>query len=382
MYVVDRYPELSQTFVRDEIAELRRRGVAVTVLGLAVGDTSGDAANVQFLVRRDLVSALPIVLRFMATHPVLFLRAAFRVVRLRGSYWRLFLTAVVPFAHEHTGRVDRVHAHFAWGASGVAAYLGALLAAPVSVTTHARDIFVDAKLLTQKFAFCDVVVTVCEYNERWLRERGLARTPIRVVPCGVELPVLSADSTRSGRVVAVGRLVPKKGFDLLIKAVAALGDKVDGVTVDILGDGPERDRLTRLVEELGLDDVVFLRGATSHPEALAAIGDAQVFVLPCRVDADGDSDAMPVVIREAMASAVPVVSTTVAGIPETVTPRTGWLCEPDDDQALARALLEALQNPEKTRLFGEAARRRVEERFTVQTSIDQLLAAWSPARSG
>lgn len=140
---------------------------------------------------------------------------------------------------------------------------------------------------------------------------------------------------------------------MLLRALATVAHQWDRLT--IVGDGPERSRLETLCRELGLDGHVHFAGALPHAETLARIGQARMFCLPARPAWDGDSDAMPVVIREAMARGVPVVASRLAGIPESVDEQVGWLVEPGSATSPAAALRAALVGP--MNMSGSADRR-------------------------
>ncbi len=168
--------------------------------------------------------------------------------------------------------------------------------------------------------------------------------------------------------LGVGRLVPKKGFDLLVEAVAA----VPGARLRLVGEGPERERLEAQVRRLGLGSRVELLGARPHAEVLDLVARARVLALPARVAADGDRDSMPVVVKEAMARSVPVVVTSVAGLPEAVDGTCGWVVPPEDPAALAAALREALDDPAEAARRGAAGRVRVQERFALADQVSVL----------
>jgi glycosyltransferase involved in cell wall biosynthesis len=175
-------------------------------------------------------------------------------------------------------------------------------------------------------------------------------------------------------VVSVARLVPKKGFDVLIDAAAELVRTRPDLRVEIVGDGPLRADLESRIAEHRLRDVVQLRGALSHEHSLERIAAARAFALPCRIAADGDRDSMPVVIKEAMARCVPVVATDVVAVPEMVDATCGVVVPPDDPSALAAGLDKVLGDPELAAAMGAAGRRRVETSFTLAGEVAKLRA--------
>lgn len=379
-YVVDRYPRLSQTFVANEIAELRRRGFTVPVITIEPGDPLGDATEVagdDVFVLRDfrpasVASRLRTKLTPRRDGPVL-AAVADEVGGGEGQIpaWKLPALA----RHLHRRGITHIHAHFAWQAAGAAWALAAQLDVPWSMTVHANDIFSRRRNLAAKLAAAHRVVTVCEYNLEYLQSELGVERDIDLIVCGVEVPPVADLPTRKTTdVVAVGRLVEKKGIDLLLRAVGHVKHELPSVRVTIVGDGPERGRLEQMSRDLDTASHVTFTGAASHEEALRAIGEARVFAFPGRITSSGDRDSMPVVIKEAMARCVPVVATDVAAIPEMVDDEVGRLVPPEDEHALAKAICELLHDDELAARLGEAGRRRVERRFTLQGEVAKLAA--------
>ena len=380
VYVLNRYPVLSQTFVRDEVAALRAAGVEVDVLALEEGGDPLGGPEARTVLR----PAPPLLalrsLAWWSTHHPLRLARALGAAARSGDYRDVALRALPTVARQLL-RADRpapptnVHAHFAWGASSVAGYLGTLLGVPATVTAHAKDIYLDVPRARRRMDALRAVVTVCDYNVRHLREVvGLPpSTPVFVVPCAVE-PVEAVPAPPGGPdVVSVGRLVQKKGFATLLRAVAEVRRELPDVRVEVVGDGPLREQLERCRADLGIERNVTFAGALDHRATLARIEAGRVFCLASEHDDDGDSDALPVVIREAMVRARPVVTTAVAGIPETVEDgRSGWVVPEKDVHALARALLQALRDPGEAQERGLAGRRRALREWTSAGQAEQL----------
>ncbi len=378
VYVLSRYPQLSETFVSNEIAGLRRRGFQVRVIALGRGDTevADGPADLQLLEgRRWSVRRLLAVFRARPDYRSRLLRL---LVGQRLTYAVSFVKALPDLVDylATLGPIERVHTHFAWAASSVGMYVSALTGRPLSITVHARDLYISPKYLQAKIDACDPLVTVCDYNRQWLADRNFRVDRLAVVPCGVQVEPVAPQERTGANLVGVGRLVEKKGFDLAVRALPAVRTRVPDVHLDLVGDGPERQRLESLARECGVADLVTFHGARPHAEALAMIDAATAFVLPCRIDSEGDSDALPVVLREAMARGAAVVSTTVAGIPETITPDTGWLVAPDDEMALADAISAVLTDPAERRRRVLAAHQRVLARYTIEVGVSELLQAW------
>lgn len=397
VYLLRHYPQLSQTFVRNEIAGLRDLGHEVRVLSLKASDTEHVdpewAGPYERWPSVSTAEGLRSLVWWALRHPVRVLRLLAAARAMGFSERRRLALLEVPFVARRlavAGPVRAVHTHFAWPVSLEPTVLVArLLGARSSVTTHARDIYLPSTGLEQLLTLVDRVVTVCRYNVAELSRAGLwpaGRPDPTVVPCGVDVPAVTAPRSSSGshQIVSVGRLVEKKGFDDLIAAMADVIREVPGARLDIIGDGPRRAELEQQIADLGLGEVVTLRGAAPHAQVLDAISGSDVFALACRVDSDGDSDAMPVVIREAMARALPVVTTDVAGIGESVDDAAGWLVQPRDPRALAAALTESLMDPEEARTRGSRGRARVETVWTLQhtaAAMEQFIAEGEPRAS-
>ncbi|MBX9244517.1 glycosyltransferase family 4 protein [Actinotalea ferrariae] len=388
-YVLSGYPVVSQTFVRDEIAALRAAGRAVDVTSM----TRADRDRIPLAWSGPVRTAADIT-RFGALRDGLWWlrrpRAVLRLARaLRRTGFaraRLALRGVPTVARRLAARdVVVCHSHFGWAGLVAAVYVGALLDRPVTATLHAADIYLAGPELARSVALLDRVITVCEYNVRRLEALGVDPAHVRVVPCGVDTTVPVPPTGDPALVVSVGRLMPKKGMDVLLRAFGPVVEAVPHARLEIVGEGPEEASLRRLVSELGLDGRVTFAGALDHAHTLERIGAGAVFALACRVLPDGDSDAVPVAIREAMVRARPVVTTSVAGIPENVDDETGWVVPSEDPESLAKALVEALEDASARQRKGEAARRRQVDHYSLTASAERLQDLWAglvEARAG
>jgi colanic acid/amylovoran biosynthesis glycosyltransferase len=382
-YVLGAHLQPSQTFVHQEIEELRRQGESVRVLAVRRGEVPQDDVLYLGDVRPGRRPLLASHLRAGLRRPIGYVRYLLRARALRSELGRLPSQVrwwVLPLVAEdlRRDRVRHLHSHFAWQGAAAADLLAPLVGVPWSVTLHANDVFSRRRNLARKLADADRLVTVCRYNEDWMRRHlGLTR-PVHQVVCGVRVPERPWPRTPGADVVTVGRLVPKKGFDVLLRAMALARQQVPAATLDIVGEGPCRSELEALVLELGLGDRVRLLGERSHAESLARIAAASVFALPCRVADDGDRDSMPVVVKEAMVREVPVVASDVVAVPEMLAGGCGVLVPPDDPEALAAQLVRLLGDVEGARAMGARARLRVLERFTLEGEVAKLRALFPP----
>jgi glycosyltransferase involved in cell wall biosynthesis len=358
LYVLERYPELSQTFVEGEIRELIAAGQPVEVVALA----PGRALGYEPAARAAYPAAPPA--RVAAAAGVAARRpgAMTRIVRGErfwppGSSIVRGLTRIAPWvAAARRGR--HLHAHFATEAATIARLLGELSGTPFSFAAHATDVFANAGEMRANLAAAAFCVTDCDYNRRHIARvapEHAAKVEVMIVPADADRFARGREYRPDGPIVGVGRLVEKKGFEDLVRAAAAVGDR----EVLIAGEGPMRPRLESLIAETGAP--VRLLGAIPHREVRDLVESAALFVLPCVVAADGDRDGTPTVVAEAMALEVPVVGTEEVGLPELIGPDRGRLVPPRDHRALAGAIGELLAGDPADRVaMGRAGRAWVE----------------------
>ncbi|MEA2221006.1 MAG: hypothetical protein QOJ35_3632 [Solirubrobacteraceae bacterium] len=370
--MLDQWPELSETFVVNELEALRRQGHAVRVQAGRIAPhpnpEAPDDVDVALLGGgspwRDLAW-------LAARRPAAVARDLARRRRWRREEWVRPLRALAGPARRIAAEGDEhLHAHFAGGAALDALRLAALTGLPFTVTAHAYDIFAQPRNLREKLERADAVFTGCDYNV--VRLRALApRAIVHEVVMGVDAGAFQRSTPLpDGRsVLAVGRLVEKKGFDVLVDAAARLGD----VRVRIVGDGPLRGELERRIASSG--SPVELLGSGPPAQVLGAMQDADALAMPCVVAPDGDRDSMPVVVKEAMAMCLLVVASDEVGLPECVLEPWGFLAAPGDAEALAAALSAALAlNRYERRAAGAAARRWVLEHADVDRETARMAA--------
>jgi glycosyltransferase involved in cell wall biosynthesis len=264
--------------------------------------------------------------------------------------------------------VEHLHAHFAHSPAAVA-YMARLAGGPrFSFTAHAKDLYTTLpRNLAIRVKAAVFVLTCTRFNARYLRELlPDISTPIHVVHHGTDLHRFTPSRRRpeAGLIVSVGRLVPKKGYPLMIQALSRMASAGVSFRSEIFGGGPMRAELEAAVREAGLHHRIYFHGARPQEEIVGAYSRAAVFVLAPIIVSDGDRDGIPNVLVEAMASGVPVVSTTISGIPELINHgNNGLLVEPDDAQALADAISQVLLDPQLAGRLATAGRRTVERNF-------------------
>lgn len=376
-YILNTYPVPSGTFIRGEIEALEAAGVDVA--RFAVRRFEGtlvdpadqrEAAATRYLLAGNTGGLVRAALREVLTNPV-------RLAATLPCWWRLYLTAgegVVRHAaylmeaaalrQETQARgIGHLHSHFSGNAPAVA-MLAHLLGGPTfSFTAHGPDEFVEAPRASvgEKIARAAFVVAISDFCRATLT--GLARTPedarkIVVARCGLALerfapaPPVAADNLT---LVCVGRLCPQKGQVHIPAAVAALRPRFPGLKVLLVGDGESRAAVEAEIARHGVGDEVQLLGWADNARVRALVAGSRALLLPSY------AEGLPIVIMEAFALARPVISTTIAGIPELVDDSCGWLVTPGVHAELVEAMGDVLAaSPEQLAAMGAAGRARVE----------------------
>lgn len=386
------FPVLSETFVLDHVTGLRDRGVRVTVV--ASGPSTDEPRHpgardldVDRIVRRPLPTSTLARARLVASavRPLGPRRLAAAVLRSRREH--VGLTRAVVESTTLTdlpGDVDVVHSHF--GPVG-ATVLGALREAgrdvPVVTTFHGYDVSIRDDI-DRVYAglFRDPRSLLLTVSDRWRRvltAAGAHPERTKVLRQGIDLGAYEyAPAARTGgplRVLSVGRLVEKKGFLDAADAVAAAAADGHDLVWTVIGGGPERQRLEERVARHDLADRVTLMGPRTRNEVGRAMRASHVMLAPSRTASNGNMEGIPVVLMEAMASGLPVVSTHHSGIPELVVDeRSGLLVSEGDVDALSRCLGLLDRDEPLRRRLAAAGRERVDELHDADKQLDTLLA--------
>jgi len=379
-YVLDSWPRLSETFVRRELA-IAARLHDVRILALERSNETVDDDESRTLEAR--VTFLGVDFEgargagsVSLLHPLRARRAllAARRARVEGTLRRL--PALLGAADRlRRWRVDRIHAHFARWATAAAEVLSAYTGAPFGFTAHAYDLFDDPVRFHEKVRAASWVVTCSDFgaaNARRLAREAAAK--IVTIRHGLDLgrwaPATAPRAPGPCRILAVGRLIPIKGFDVLIDAAALLRQRGVDAALELVGEGEAAPALEAKARTLGLADRVRLVGARRPDEVREAMRTwADVVAVPSRLD------RLPNVVAEALACGRPVVATSVGGIAELVTHgETGLLVAPDDAAALADALARLAADPALCVRLGAAGRARVEAVFDADVNVRALLA--------
>lgn len=375
----DFFPLISETFVLEEGLRLRELGHDVEVVAMArPADPAAGAGDlpVRYLGEDPLPRQFVALGRLVARDP-----GAWRRDRADRARWAAEeavapMRALAPHALRLLATPGaRLHAHFASSGALAAMRVARLTGRPWSLTAHAYDIYAQPANLREKLRSADFVTSGCDYTVRDLRELAGEDRAARVhrIAMGVDLERFARATPHPelGPVLAVGRLVEKKGFGTLVRAAAR--PELAEAEVLIAGEGQLRAELEADIERRGVGGRVRLLGASTHDEVRELLERAAALAMPCVVAADGDRDSAPVVVKEALAMEVPVVASDEVGLPEIVRPEFGRLVPPGDDGALAVALAEVLALPPAERAaMGRAGREFVAREANSRTEAARL----------
>lgn len=395
--VVKGYPRLSETFIAQELRGLELAGLDLVIVSLR-HPTDGK----RHALHDEIAAPVLYLPEYLYQEPLRVLRGLWSASRHPG-FWptlraflgdlrrdpspnrlrRLGQAAVLAAEWPQGG--EWLHAHFIHTPASVADYAARILGLGWTVSAHAKDIWTSPDWeLGGKLARARWAVTCTATGHAHLQ--ALARDPARVHLSyhGLNLdrfPRFEGDrgerdgshADHSVRIVSVGRAVPKKGYDILFRALARLPADLHWRFAH-LGGGAEREVLRALATELGIADRITWHGAVTQTEVLQAYRTADLFALACRITPDGDRDGLPNVLVEAASQGLACVSTHISGIPELFTnAENGWLVPPEDPDALARALAEAITRPDLRNRLGQAAAARVRSTLDYHTSVAQLV---------
>ncbi|MEM6565357.1 MAG: glycosyltransferase [Pseudomonadota bacterium] len=393
--LVKGWPRLSETFIAQELVGLEEAGVSFEIWSLR--HPTDKKLHPLHARLKAPVYYLP---EYLKDEPARVARGLWFARSLPGfsDAWRIFRK---DYARDKTpNRIRRfgqacvlvrelspdiagLYAHFLHTPSSVARYAAILSGLPWSFSAHAKDIWTSPdwelkeKLHPATFgatfgATCTAVGAA--------HLRGLADRPDRVdlVYHGLDLSRFPEPPTRVARnpsaalrLMSVGRLVEKKGFDRLIKAFALLPEDLDWHWTHIGGGSLQHD-LQSLAERFGLSERVTWRGACDQPEVIEAMRDADMFVLPSRVAADGDRDGLPNVLMEAASQMLPILTTPVSAIPEFIETGVHGILSYDSPEELARQITEFAKREDAGLAMAQAAHARLVSDFRMEPGIARL----------
>jgi glycosyltransferase involved in cell wall biosynthesis len=405
--VLKGYPRLSETFIAQELLGLERAGLELVLVSMR-RPTDAKRHPVHDEIRAPVVY-LP---EYLHEEPGRVFRA-FIAGLSRGGFWRALARFAADLPHDFTrNRVRRfgqalvlaaewpadagwLHAHFIHTPASVTAYASQILGIPWTCSAHAKDIWTSSDWdLQGKLSAARWVVTCTETGHAHLRTLAASAGHVHLSYHGLDLTRFGpfdgrragndgSDPSRPVAILSVGRAVEKKGYDLLLSALALLPKDLAWRFVHI-GGGEKLGALKAQAQSLGLSERIAWKGALAQEDVLDHYRHSDIFALACRIAADGDRDGLPNVLVEASSQGLVCVSTNVSGVPELLSDgENGLVVEPEDAALLARALERAIREPALRARLGQVAEERVRTHFDHRSSIGQLTrlfeSAWEQA---
>ncbi|MFT5732080.1 MAG: colanic acid/amylovoran biosynthesis glycosyltransferase [Planctomycetota bacterium] len=387
-YLTTDYPKVSHTFIRRELLALESRGHEIQRLSIRRGQTFVDGADFEE-AKRTFYCLQQSPIRMLVAFGCAAFLSPFRFLRALKTMWELaavsdrsllrhiaYLTeATILLRHLRSHAVEHVHVHFGTNAAAVALLLRTLGGPPYSMTVHGPDEF-DAPIggsLGKKVAGSLFTVAISSYCvsqiRRWINFEDWDKVHIVHCTVGSEFtepaPLIPSESTT---LTCVGRLTPQKGQIVLLEALALVRGRGVDAKVILVGDGELREVLEDQIRRLRLESAVEITGWVNESRVREALIASRAFVLP------SFAEGLPVAIMEALALGRPVISTSIAGIPELVTDHEcGWMVTPSDVESLADAMQEAIELPiSSLSKMGLVGRERILRHFTDVGEAEKL----------
>jgi colanic acid/amylovoran biosynthesis glycosyltransferase len=392
-YLLHRFPYRTETFIVREMHGVVEAGAEVSIFSMmAPGSDSASDQGERLMAVANYSAAVsgPVVaanLRMMARRPLRYVRS---LLRLIGRTWRepavmaltvgLFPKAVLYAQQIERRGIQHMHAHFVWIEGLAAGVVRDLTGIPFTIQPHAFGLF-GRNQTNVRLELSDAtgIVTISEYNRRHITDLDPSLAPrIDVVHCGVDIERFppkphTDDDDGPVRILSVGRAIEKKGHEYLIDACALLRDRGFEFECDlVVGFDEGSAQLQRRIDGHAVGDRVRLRDMVDERGVIRYLHGADIFALACVVSASGDRDGIPVALMEAMACELPVVSTTVSGVPELVKDGAGLLAPPNDASALADALERLIGSRQLRMEMGRRGRAIVAEEFSASAGAARM----------
>lgn len=397
-YITNCFGIQSHTFIRREIEQLNKLDVEVELLGIRaeISDSLSRqeralVANTHYLYPLKLLQCVYLNLYWALLRPQAYWPTLWKAVtngesRPLPHIKLLYHFFVAPY-HAHyiaTHGVEHIHAHFLNVSATIAMYASLLTAVPYSITVHSAGTRQAPHIIgiPMKLRYAQFLVMISHYNIEYFDAIFPCKHKSIVVRCGMDLhqypykpktqTIDLPESSPAINVLAVGRMVEKKGFQTLLEATKILVHRGRRVSLEILGAGPLCGQLQEFVNGNDLAHSVQFPGQASSEQVRAKMLAADMVAVPSVTSRSGEMEGIPVVLMEAMALGVPVVSTSHSGIPELVrNGETGMVVEEKNATALADALAYVQDHPAERAQWVERARHLIETEFNVAVVAEQ-----------
>jgi glycosyltransferase involved in cell wall biosynthesis len=390
--ILNCYPQTTETFVAQELLGLERAGLTFEILSLE---------KPRDLKRSSLNNGIKAVVHYVP-HPLLALPSVYRAWRrMRGRQgyrtafrdclddllrtgnpllFNQFARALIA-CDRFSDRAVHVHAHFMNRPAAVARYAASMMSVAWSCSAHAKDIWTQPRSsLIASLATATWTVTCSKHGYEYLKSLSPRPDSIHLSYHGLDIDRFAhfeedrpsrtgSDPDRPLQLLTIARAVPKKGLDILLRALSIVGDDLHWRLVHV-GGGGQLWRLRRLARTLKISDRITWLGSRSQDEVFGLYRQADLFILPCRTARNGDRDGVPNVLVEASSQRLPCISTTVPGVQELLrNEESAILVPPDDSAALASAIKRLAADLDFRHRLAGSAEQRVRRDFDHRSSI-------------
>lgn len=402
-YYLWRYPIVSETFIQREIVALKKAGLNLFVVADSVDEferinpvLNTLISETLYLLPLNIIKLFYFVIMYLIKNPFKYISTFYYVYKEKYDCNKalkqditIFFKAVYFSAILRENEIYHIHSPWSDVNSFIALVASKLTGLPLSIQARAHDIHRkdSAFALSEKFGNSKFIVTNTRYNEKYIKEilEPSQWNKIKLIYNGIDLDNFNPGKRKLKNnkeiyLLCVARLIPQKGLTYLLKAFDIIKKKGFNFKCKIIG-GTEEPRyrdyyhnLLQLNKDLGLEEYVFIEGVKPFEYTLQQYNNADIFVLPCIIAEDGSRDIIPNVLIEAMAMKLPVISTTVTGVPEIVdNEQNGILVSPNDEKELADSIIRLIENVKLRHKLGEKARFKVEQRFDINKNIQSYI---------
>jgi glycosyltransferase involved in cell wall biosynthesis len=370
--LVPSFPVASETFVVTEINALLDAGHKVTVFTFektSVLINLSSAIEVKEIEKPDFKKILPAMFYVVKLSKAINTAIQFRSISTQSLIGYGYKIA----QYLKDAKIDHLHCHFMHGPLAYGIVAAKMANITVSSIGHGHDVYVNSADLNSKLALCDFSVAVCE--EMAMQFKKCEKSNVKLLHCGIDTTKFNqtpSSLSESVRLIFIGRLVEKKGLQFLLPALKHM-PKEFGITLDIVGDGPMINDLMYMAEELGVRKSVRFLGEKPHAWVSENLVNYSALIAPFCVAKNGDRDTGPLVLKEAMACGLPVLTTTLMGANEIVTPNVGMKCMPSSISGISKMLYKFHQlSPHKRYLLGQNAKQHVNQHYNAFNQAKQL----------
>lgn len=384
-YVLRIFPKLSESFIINEIVELLKRGhdIQIFSMEIPIENIKHEEIKENNIIGRThyynfnqifKVNFIYLLKYFLSSvvQDICDLRISINILKLdlKLAYFATIMK---------NNNVELIHVHFAT-MGAIARKLSSILGLPYTLTAHAFDIYrnPNADELRKTMNNAESVITISEYNKNHLQSEIGITNRIEVIRCGIDLDRFNTRRRVKNnaiiKILTVARLVEKKGIEYLIRAIPIVIKQTHDCDLTIVGSGSLNDYLHKLVYDLDLEGSIQFKGDVADFELMRYYEEADMFILPCIIAENGDLDGIPVSIMEAMAMKLPVVTTSVSGIPELVEDGiSGILVPPKDEKAIADAIIKLHKDRQLGLEMGEKGKKIIEKKYNIVSESEKLI---------